>query len=187
MFQLSIQKINPQQLKQSLMSHEAGAFCCFEGWVRNHNDDKMVKSLEYEGHEALCNNDIKQIFKEVKEKFNVIEFKCVHCVGHLQIGDMAIWVGVIAVHRDDAFKACRYIVDQVKLRLPIWKKEHYQNGDSQWINCSDEAQTKIKESLVKESHYYARQLNLKEIGLSGHKHRIHPGTSGVITLIWPSY
>jgi len=60
-------------------------------------------------------------------------------VGHLELGEMAVWVGVSAGHRDDAFKACRHIIDEIKHRLPIWKKEYYADGDSGWINCQTEA------------------------------------------------
>jgi molybdopterin synthase catalytic subunit len=59
----------------------------------------------------------------------------VHRLGDLGIGDVAVWVGVSAAHRDEAFRACRYIIDEVKHRVPIWKKEHYVNGDSGWVNC----------------------------------------------------
>ena len=58
-----------------------------------------------------------------------------HRVGALAIGDMAVWVGATASHRAAAFDACRYIIEEVKTRLPIWKKEHYEEGDSGWINC----------------------------------------------------
>ena len=60
---------------------------------------------------------------------------CVHRVGSLALGDVAVWVGVSAAHRDEAFRACRFIIDEVKHRVPIWKKEHYVNGDSGWVNC----------------------------------------------------
>ena len=66
----------------------------------------------------------------LKEKFPHLQACCVHRSGLLEIGDCAVWVGVAAPHRDEAFKACRYIIDQIKLRLPIWKKEHYVDGDS---------------------------------------------------------
>ena len=61
--------------------------------------------------------------------------RCVHRVGLLELGECAVWIGVASPHRDEAFKACRYIIDEIKVRLPIWKKEHYVNGDSGWVNC----------------------------------------------------
>jgi len=60
---------------------------------------------------------------------------CAHRVGTLAIGELAVWVGVSAPHRGEAFDACRYIIDEVKHRVPIWKKEYYQDGDSGWVNC----------------------------------------------------
>ena len=70
------------------------------------------------------------------EKFRLIGAVGVHRIGHLQLGDLAVWVGVTAEHRGDAFDACRYIIDEAKARLPIWKKEHYANGSTVWINCA---------------------------------------------------
>ena len=72
---------------------------------------------------------------EAIARFGVTRALCVHRVGELQLGDVAVWVGVSSPHRDEAFKACRFIIDEVKHRVPIWKKEHYANGDSGWVNC----------------------------------------------------
>jgi adenylyltransferase/sulfurtransferase len=73
--------------------------------------------------------------REAIERFGVVKAACVHRVGSLAIGDMAVWVGVSSRHRAEAFAACRYIIDEVKHRVPIWKKEHYVTGDSGWVNC----------------------------------------------------
>ena len=123
-------------LRKGLSSKKAGAFCCFEGLVRDHNEGKKVIALEYEAYESLCEREAKKIFREAFEQFNVIEARCYHREGKLNVGEMAVWVGVIAKHRDDGFKACRYIIDEVKKRLPIWKKEYYDNGDSEWVACN---------------------------------------------------
>ena len=69
------------------------------------------------------------------EKQSLLEANCSHRSGLLDIGDCAVWVGVCSQHRDEAFKACRFIIDEIKVRLPIWKKEHYLDGDSGWVNC----------------------------------------------------
>jgi molybdopterin synthase catalytic subunit len=58
-----------------------------------------------------------------------------HRLGELELGEVAVWVGAAAAHREEAFRACRYVIDEVKHRLPIWKKEHYLNGNSGWVNC----------------------------------------------------
>lgn len=122
-------------LKENLCSSHAGAFCSFEGWVRNHNEGKNVSALEYEAYEPLCQKEAQKIFQEARQRFDTIDMKVVHRVGKLNVGEMAVWVGVTAGHRDDAFKACRYLIDEIKHRLPIWKKEYYTNGDSGWVNC----------------------------------------------------
>ena len=135
MFLLSPTPLEKFILKHKLSSPESGAFASFEGLVRNHNDGKKVIALEYEAFEALALKEANKIFKEAKAKFEVIDVLCFHRVGKLSIGEIAVWVGVSAAHRDSAFKACRYIIDEIKTRLPIWKKEYYKNGDSGWVNC----------------------------------------------------
>ena len=129
------QLVEELNLKEGLSVQEAGAFVCFEGLVRNHNQGKKVIALEYEASEQLCQKEYQKIFKEAEAEFNVIKIKCFHRVGKLNIKEMAVWIGVIADHRDHAFKACRFIIDELKSRLPIWKKEYYEDGDSQWVHC----------------------------------------------------
>lgn len=136
MFELSDQPIDTALLKSRMCHAETGALVTFEGWVRNHNDGKAVASLEYEAYDALAGKEAGAILQEVRNKFDVQQMMCVHRVGHLQIGAMAVWVGVTGAHRDDAFQACRYIIDELKERVPIWKKEHYVEGHSSWIGKS---------------------------------------------------
>ncbi len=135
MFQLSSTPLENMNLKKGLSSEEAGAFVSFEGLVRNHNEGKKVSALEYEAFAILCKKEGQKVLKEVLSKFDILNAKCFHRVGKLPISEMAVWVGVSAAHRDHAFKACRYIIDEIKSRLPIWKKEYYENGDSGWVSC----------------------------------------------------
>lgn len=121
---------------QALLNHPtAGGFVAFEGWVRNHNEGQAVLRLEYEAFAELAEKEGQRIIDEALQRFAITGAACVHRVGLLEIGDMAVWVGVSAAHRGAAFDACRYVIDEVKQRVPIWKKEHYANGDSGWINC----------------------------------------------------
>ncbi len=103
--------------------------------MRNENEGHEVLRLEYEGYEPVAVAEGEKILAEAAEKFPYLHAHCVHRTGMLEIGDCAVWVGVASAHRDEAFKACRYIIDELKHRLPIWKKEHYTNGDSGWVNC----------------------------------------------------
>jgi molybdopterin synthase catalytic subunit len=140
-FNLSAEPLDPVALKTALINPRAGACATFEGWVRDRNEGQAVTSLEYEAYPALAEKEALRIFDEARAKFEVLDMVAAHRMGHLQLGEMAVWVGVTAEHRDAAFAACRYIIDQTKTRLPIWKKEHYTTGTSQWINCASGAVT----------------------------------------------
>ena len=128
-------RIDPDVLRDELMDHAAGGFVSFEGWVRNLNEGKEVLRLEYESYEPLALSEGERVIDEAMSKYAVPHACCVHRVGMLELGECAVWVGVSSGHRDEAFRAARYIIDEIKLRLPIWKKEHYVDGHSGWVNC----------------------------------------------------
>lgn len=134
MFTISSTPLEELDLKADLQDSAAGALVTFEGWVRNHNEGRPIRQLEYQAYEALASKEGTRILDEVNTRFDVIAARCVHRVGRLNIGEMAVWIGVIAAHRTDAFRACEHIIDQIKLRVPIWKKEFYEEGDSGWVN-----------------------------------------------------
>jgi molybdopterin/thiamine biosynthesis adenylyltransferase/molybdopterin synthase catalytic subunit/rhodanese-related sulfurtransferase len=134
-FRFSHTPIDTAALRAELANPESGGYTSFEGWVRNHNEGQRVGHLEYEAFEPLAVKEGERIVAEAIERFGIERAACVHRAGDLAIGDMAVWVGASARHRDEAFRACRYIIDEVKHRVPIWKKEHYENGDSGWVNC----------------------------------------------------
>jgi molybdopterin synthase catalytic subunit len=135
-FQLSPEPIDTAQLLHSLRDQRAGACAIFEGQVRNHNEGRSVRALEYEAHVTLAEKEGKKILDEAREKFGILGAGCVHRIGTLEPGDLAVWVGVIAEHRGAAFDACRYIIDETKARVPIWKREHYSDGTVDWINST---------------------------------------------------
>ena len=135
-FTISSQPIDPAALHRALVDPSAGACVTFEGWVRQRNEGQPVQSLEYEAHGPLAEAEGARILAEARKKFALVGCVAVHRVGHLQLGDLAVWVGVTAEHREPAFAACRYIIDEAKSRLPIWKKEHYSGGATAWINCA---------------------------------------------------
>ena len=134
-FAITDQPIDPAVLELTLAARAAGACVCFAGWIRDHSDGQAVTALEYEAHASLAEQEGERILAEARARFDVIGVACRHRVGRLTIGECAVWVGVTAAHRGAAFDACRYVIDEIKHRLPIWKKEHYANGDSGWVNC----------------------------------------------------
>jgi molybdopterin synthase catalytic subunit len=96
-----------------------------------------VQALEYEAYVPLAEKEGERILAEARGRFEILRAECVHRTGRLGLGDVAVWVAVAAVHRGAAFDACRYIIDETKARLPIWKKEHYAGGASEWISCAE--------------------------------------------------
>jgi molybdopterin synthase catalytic subunit len=135
-FRLTADAIDPSVLTDELRDARTGACVTFEGRVRDHNDGRAVHALEYEAYGPLAESEGKKILSEALGKFEVEHALCVHRTGALKLGDIAVWVAVSAAHRAAAFDACRYIIDEVKSRVPIWKKEHYADGASEWVNCA---------------------------------------------------
>lgn len=135
MFELSDKPLDPAALRTALTpSPLVGALVVFEGWVRNENEGRPVTGLFYEAEPKLCSSEMEKIAGEAKQKFGVTGIRLAHRVGKLAVGDIAVWIGVTAGHRDAAFQGCRYVIDQLKARLPIWKKEFYADDhDARWI------------------------------------------------------
>jgi molybdopterin synthase catalytic subunit len=109
-----------------------GAVCLFVGVVRNENGGRGVSHLEYEAYEEMALPLMEQIAAEAAARWPVTEVRVVHRLGRLEIGEPSVAVAVASPHRAEAFAACRYVIDTVKARVPIWKKEFYEDG-SAWI------------------------------------------------------
>lgn len=133
-FQISALALEVAGLRQSLLAPRAGAFASFEGWVRDCNQGHTVLALSYEAYLPLAEAEGNRVLDEARSQFQIVDAACVHRVGRLELGEMAVWVGVSAGHRDAAFGACRWIIDEIKHRVPIWKREHYAQGDAQWLH-----------------------------------------------------
>jgi adenylyltransferase/sulfurtransferase len=178
-FSLSSVPLEPERWRAELADPACGGYASFEGWVRDHNEGRRVERLEYEAFDALAVKEGARIVAEAVARFGVQRAACVHRVGALGVGELAVWVGVSAVHRGEAFAACRWIIDQVKHRVPIWKKEHYEDGDSGWVNCercaleSDEGHEEHEPHAPHEAAAalpppdYSRQIALPEVGTAG--------------------
>jgi molybdopterin synthase catalytic subunit len=134
MFRLCDVTFDPGLLARELANAGAGACVTFEGWVRDNNAGRGVQRLDYQAYAPLAETEGQRILAEAMQQFPIVDAHCVHRIGTLAIGDLAVWAGVSAAHRDAAFAACRYIIDEVKLRVPIWKNEHYASGESGWLH-----------------------------------------------------
>ncbi len=126
--------IDEDRLKAMLDDDGCGAFVSFEGRVRNHNNDSQVDSLTYYGYEDLAINQGRLIIEEAKQRFDIIGAAAIHRIGALEIGDVAVWVGVASAHRYPAFDACRWILDTIKADIPVWKQEYYEDKSSKWLS-----------------------------------------------------
>lgn len=136
-FQLSETPFDTATLRAQLLDARVGGYASFEGWVRDHNEDRTVLGLRYEAYAALAESEGEAVIAEALSRFDIIDVHCVHRVGDLAIGELAVWVGVTAAHRDAAFAACRFVIDEVKSRVPIWKHERYAEGDGGWLHPED--------------------------------------------------
>ena len=133
-FRLSDVPFEIAPLRARLLDNRVGGYASFEGWVRDHNDGRAVTGLHYEAYAALAEREGEAIVEEALGRFDILHAACVHRTGELGIGELAVWVGVSAAHRDAAFAACRWIIDEVKSRVPIWKQERYMQGDAGWLH-----------------------------------------------------
>ena len=134
-FRFTQTAIDTGDARRELQDLGSGGYVSFEGWVRDQNQGQDVTRLEYEAFQELAVKEGERILAEALRRFGVKHALCIHRVGSLNLGDMAVWVGVSSAHRGEAFDACRFIIDEVKHRVPIWKKEYYRSGNSGWVNC----------------------------------------------------
>ena len=139
-FSFASSRVDPAVETGRVADPACGGFVSFEGWVRDENEGQRVLGLDYEAYVELAVREGERIVAGAEQRFGVRQVRCVHRIGALALGELAVWVGVSAPHRAEAFAACRYVIDEVKHRVPIWKKEHYVGGDSGWVNCERCAQ-----------------------------------------------
>ena len=134
-FEITALPIDLQDFRTRLLDRSCGAYVQFDGWVRDHNEGRKVLQLEYEVYEPLAVREGQKVIQEAMDRFGVSHACAIHRSGLMELSEVAVVVGVSSPHRSEAFEACRYIIDQAKIRLPIWKKEHYETGHAEWVNC----------------------------------------------------
>ena len=139
------QKIEIKKAEEFLKSSRFGALIYFVGTVRNINDDKKVTGITYDSKDSLVIKSFEEIYKEADKKLN-IQDKAVfieHAKGYLNLGEMSIIIAVACKHRDQAYVLSRYIIEEIKKRSPIWKKEHYTDNQSDWLKGNPIVHEKI--------------------------------------------
>lgn len=129
MFKLSLDPIAPAPMDLP----GAGGYVCFEGKVRNIANGREVFRLEYEAYPEMAEAEGNKLVAEAVAQFGLIAAQIVHRVGILEIGETAVVIQTASRHRREAFAGCEWLIDELKQRVPIWKRESYADGDSGWI------------------------------------------------------
>lgn len=133
--QVTNQPLSLAQAQEFIADHTCGGQDYFLGTVRDHNEGKVVSSLEYQCYEKMCDKLLIKFAEEAIKEFSVKKVFLAHRFGHLQIKDIAVLVATSGHHRDECFKATRYLIEEIKRQLPVWKKEHYVGEVAQWVQC----------------------------------------------------
>ncbi len=119
---------------QYLQSDDCGAVNIFVGTVRNHAKGKAVEKLVFEAYEPMALKEMQRIAEQAQEKWPIKKLVILHVVGEKQVGEPVVFIGVAAGHRDAGFEGCRFLIDELKRTVPIWKKEFYADS-SVWVNA----------------------------------------------------
>ena len=129
MIELSEQAIDKARILAAVESDSAGAVATFDGRVRNRSGGKAVTHLYYEAHAPVALRELEAVRREAIERWDVEAVAVVHRVGRLEVGESSVFIAVSAAHRGPAFEACRYVIDTLKQRVPVWKKEYFTDGE----------------------------------------------------------
>ena len=122
-------------LLEEIASHRNGATVLFVGTVREVNDGAEVSGLDYSAYTAMAEKELAAIVTEAAERWNTPDVVVEHRVGSLELGDASVAIAVAHPHRGEAYDASRYVIEELKKRLPIWKREHYMDGRSEWVSA----------------------------------------------------
>ena len=131
---LSSSALDPGALIAGVASPERGAVASFLGLVRDHHGGRAVRRLEYSAYAPMAEAECARIVAEAEARWPV-RIALVHRIGALEIGDAAVAIAASAAHREEAFAACRFLIEEVKRRVPIWKKEFYADGSVEWVGA----------------------------------------------------
>ena len=129
------EKILTSNAEKFIKDSKFGASIYFLGTVRNNNDNKTVTGITYDSHDEMVIKSFEEIYNEADQKLDIRD-KAVfieHAKGYLELGEISIIIAVACKHRDQAYVLSRYIIEEIKKRSPIWKKEHYENEESEWL------------------------------------------------------
>jgi molybdopterin synthase catalytic subunit len=131
---LTRQPIDPAALLAEVTDEACGATALFAGTVRDSNDGRPVDGIEYSAYEAMAQAEVGRIVTEAGERHPGVRIAVVHRLGELRVGDVSVAIACAHAHRAPALDACRYVIEQLKHRVPIWKRERYRDGTREWVD-----------------------------------------------------
>jgi molybdopterin synthase catalytic subunit len=132
MYRVTDKPINLQELVEFVTDPDAGAIATFIGITRNNNEGRKVIALDYEAYPTMAEKELVRLGDEAKKKWPICRMAIVHRLGPVQITEPSVIIAVSAGHREAAFAACRFAIEEIKKTVPIWKKEMYEGGEI-WI------------------------------------------------------
>lgn len=127
------QEISIDESIESVRDNSCGAIVVFIGTVRNEEEGKRVKKLEYEAYDEMAKRRMEEIVNSARKRWGLKKVRLVHRKGVLKPGEVSVLVAVSSPHRKEAFEACRFIIDSVKREVPIWKKERFADKTERWV------------------------------------------------------
>jgi molybdopterin synthase catalytic subunit len=127
------ERLSVEEILKEIHTPRGGAQTVFVGRVRNENEGKPVTAITYEVYKPMAEKVLKELEEAAKEKFGIEDARIVHRIGYLPVGEVSVVIGVTSKHRKEAFEALRYLIEELKRRVPIWKKEHYRDGESKYL------------------------------------------------------
>ena len=132
MFRVTKDNLDLQALVRYVTAPEAGAIATFIGTTRNNNEGRKVIALDYEAYPEMAEKELARLGEEAKRRWKIERMAIVHRIGPVQIAEPSVIIAVSSAHRDDAFQACRFAIEEIKKSVPIWKKEVFEGGEI-WI------------------------------------------------------
>ena len=144
MIEITRQPLKPEEVTAKVRSDTNGAVVTFLGTTRLFAEGKRVLYLEYEAYEEMALKELEKIHREIRSEWNIDDIAITHRIGRVDIGEVSLVVAVASPHRNEAFRACHETVDRIKERVPVWKKEYFEDG-YHWVACEDHDHSLVQE------------------------------------------
>jgi molybdopterin synthase catalytic subunit len=144
MISLTQTPIDYHSLTESVRSPQSGAVVLFLGTVREFTNGRRTIALDYESYSAMAEAKLAELEKTARSRWPIVGVGIVHRLGHLELGDISVAIAVSCPHRQQAFEAGQFLIDELKVSVPIWKQEHWNGGSTEWVHPEDERASALR-------------------------------------------